>query len=116
MTDTTSKTKLLDLKVPITYLIGLVIAGVTFVAGWALKVDSGVSRHEERIRTLETRTMGASEQAYELRNIASQLAEVNKKLADLNQIQSQMTVMEFRMGNAEYALGINPGRKPGPTK
>lgn len=116
MTDNNARPKLLDTKVPITYLIGLFIAGTTFVTGWALKVDSGVSRHEERIRTLESRTMAASEQAYELRNIASQLAEVNKKLADLNQIQSQMTVMEFRMGNAEYALGINPGRKPASGK
>ncbi|CAN7593369.1 hypothetical protein [Variovorax paradoxus] len=116
MTDTTSKPKLLDLKVPITYPIGLILGGIIFVAGWALKVDSGVSRHEDRISTLEKRTMGASEQAYELRQIANQLADVNKKLADLNQIQSQMTVMEFRMGNAEYALGINNGRKPPSTK
>ncbi|KAF1021898.1 MAG: hypothetical protein GAK30_01587 [Paracidovorax wautersii] len=112
MTDPLHKPRFLDTKVPITYLIGITISACTFMAGWALKVDNRGARNEERITALEARTTGAAEQAYELRNIASQLAEVNKKLADLNQIQSQMTVMEFRMGNAEYALGLNTNRKP----
>ncbi|WP_295548595.1 hypothetical protein [uncultured Pseudacidovorax sp.] len=105
--------KFIDWRLPITYVAGLAITFALTVGSWAIRTDNQVGRQAERIDALEKRTMSASEQAYELRNIAGQLAEVNKKLADLAEIQKQIVVMDFRIGNAEYALGLtaHPNRK-----
>lgn len=117
-TQANTKPRFFIAQITLPWLLGVlcvILGGVITAAVWKYGKDSLDQRQDARLESLENNRARASDLIYDLRTQSQQLDEIKDMLKAYQSIPSDIAILQFRMGNVEYALGVTPPqnvRKP----